>query len=180
MLLHNSVVDKHVTLTQFLPLFYEKADTATMMKHGMNVLRWWKQVYYPVRGPTHRNCSLEHLWRLLGGIWLDQHLHQSRNCFFISVLGYCSIYGNHWFNYCEGTSWTQLSSLCGNNFESTGSMVFRPGPSQLCQVDSNSYLWYGKSSSINTCRILGTWQLGCPENSKSVLSYASRPGARAK
>ena len=37
---HSSVVDTHVTLTQLLPLFYEKAATATMMKHCMNVLRW--------------------------------------------------------------------------------------------------------------------------------------------
>lgn len=30
--------DMQTTLTQLLPLFYEKAASAAMMKHGMNVL----------------------------------------------------------------------------------------------------------------------------------------------
>ena len=35
-----SSADVHTTLTQLLPLFHEKAATAAMIKHGMNVIRW--------------------------------------------------------------------------------------------------------------------------------------------
>ena len=48
---HSSVVDTHVTLTQLLPLFYEKAATAAMMKHGMNMLRQATQFLNPDQTP---------------------------------------------------------------------------------------------------------------------------------
>ncbi len=38
--MQDTSADLHTTLAQLLPLFYEKAATAAMIKHGMNVVCW--------------------------------------------------------------------------------------------------------------------------------------------
>ena len=42
----------HLTLTQLMPLFYEKAATAAMVKHGMTVLRKATQFLNPGQTPV--------------------------------------------------------------------------------------------------------------------------------
>ena len=44
--------DKQAALTQFLPLFYEKAATAAMIKHSMNVNRQATQFLNPGQVPV--------------------------------------------------------------------------------------------------------------------------------
>ena len=43
----NASTELHTTKTQLLPLFYEKAATAAMIKHGMNVVRWSTEFLNP-------------------------------------------------------------------------------------------------------------------------------------
>ena len=50
--MQDSSADQHTTLTQLLPLFHEKAATAAMIKHGMNVIRWSTDFLNPGQIPV--------------------------------------------------------------------------------------------------------------------------------
>ena len=50
--MQNLSADLHTTLTQLLPLFYDKADSAAMIKQGMNVLHWTTDYLNPGQIPV--------------------------------------------------------------------------------------------------------------------------------
>ena len=65
--LQDELADPLTCLTQLLPLFYEKAATAAMIKHGMNVLYWATEFLNPGQTP---------LWHLMRR---SMHLPNSLN-----------------------------------------------------------------------------------------------------
>lgn len=104
--------DIQPALTQLLPLFYEKAASASMIKHGMDVVRRAIQFLNPGQIPAcncvgcmhhssmcngsglkhmvkqsmlsspYRNGDMEHIWRLFGIIRLDYCTDPGRYCIF--------------------------------------------------------------------------------------------------
>ena len=64
----------HLTLTQLMPLFYEKAATVAMVKHGMTVLRKVTQFLNPGQTPvTAFDAPLFALAKLVQWKWPDMH-----------------------------------------------------------------------------------------------------------
>jgi len=55
--------DQCTTLIQLLPLFYKKAATAAMIKHGMNMIRWRTEFINPGQIPVNSiRCHTYLLW----------------------------------------------------------------------------------------------------------------------
>ncbi len=66
--------DVNTTITQLLPLLYEKAASAAMIKHGMNVLQWATEYLNPGQIPVMAfDAPLYALAKLIQWKWPDVH-----------------------------------------------------------------------------------------------------------
>ena len=80
----NGTANTHNTLTQLLPLFYEKAATAAMVKHGMIVLCWDTEFLNPGQMPVMAfDAPLFALAKFVQWKWPDTHGEQK----FIAMFG---------------------------------------------------------------------------------------------
>ena len=116
--MQDTSADLHTALTQFLPLFYEKAATAAMIKHGMNVLRWATDFLNPGQIPVIAfDAPLYALAKFTQWNWPDTHGEDK----FIAIFGGLHIEMAMWTtygNYLEGSGWT--SALTQAGIASTG------------------------------------------------------------
>ncbi len=98
--------DVHSTLTQLLPLFHEKAATAAMIKHGMNVLRWATSFLNPGQIPVIAfDAPLYALAKFTQWNWPETHGEEK----FIAMMGGLHIEMAMWKtygDYLEGSGWT--------------------------------------------------------------------------
>ena len=65
--------DLYTTLTQLLPLFYDKAATAGMIKHGMNVLNWATEFLNPGQIPVMAFDAPLFAAKFIQWKWPDTH-----------------------------------------------------------------------------------------------------------
>ena len=104
--MQGSSADFHTTLTQLLPLFYEKAATAAMIKHGINVLHWATEFLNPGQIPVVAfDAPLYALAKFIQWNWPDTHGEQK----FIAMFGGLHIemaMWNTYGDYLEGSGWT--------------------------------------------------------------------------
>ena len=110
---HSSVVDTHVTLTQLLPIFYEKAATAAMIKHGMNMLRQATQLLNPDQTPIIAlDAPLYALAKFTQWKWPQTHGESQ----FVILSGGLHIemaVWNTYGDYLEGSGWTSVLTQAG-------------------------------------------------------------------
>lgn len=96
--------DLQTSLSQMLPLFYEKAATASMMNHGMNVVRWATEYLNPGQIPVLAvDAPLYALAKFTQWKW--PHTHGA----FIVMMGGLHIEMAIWKtfgDYLEGSGWT--------------------------------------------------------------------------
>ena len=105
--------DSHITLTQMLPLFYEKAATAAMIKHGINVLRWATEFLNPGQIPVMAfDAPLFALAKFIQWNWPDTHGEDK----FIAMFGGLHIEMAMWKtfgDFLEGSGWTNALAQAG-------------------------------------------------------------------
>ena len=105
--------DQHTSLTQLLPLFYEKAATAAMIKHGMNVLRLATEYLNPGQVPVITfDAPLYALAKFIQWNWPDTHGEEK----FIPMFGGLHIEMAMWKtygDYLEGSGWTNALTEAG-------------------------------------------------------------------
>jgi len=111
------IADPHA-LTQLLLLFYEKAATAAMIKHGMKVLCWAADFLNPGQIPVMAfDAPLYALAKYIQWNWPDTHGEGK----FIAMFGGLHIEMAIWTtygNYLEGSGWT--NALMQANIASSG------------------------------------------------------------
>jgi hypothetical protein len=110
--MQDTPADLHTTLTQ-LPLFYEKAATAAMVKHGMNVVRWATDFINPGQIPVVAfDVSLYAIAKFTQWKW--PHMHGEGK--FIAMFGSLHMEMVVWTtcgNYLEGSGWTSALTQAG-------------------------------------------------------------------
>ena len=106
-------VDSDITLTQMLPLFYEKAATAAMIKHGMNVLCTATEFLNPGQIPVMAfDAPLFALAKFTERNWPETHVEDK----FIAMFGGLHIEMAMWKTYggfLEGSDWTNALVQAG-------------------------------------------------------------------
>lgn len=105
--------DLPTTLTQLMPLFYEKAATAAMIKHGMNVVRWATEFLNPGQIPVVAfDAPLYALAKFTQWNWPDTHGEEK----FVAMFGGLHIEMAMWTtfgDYLEGSGWTNVLTQAG-------------------------------------------------------------------
>ena len=105
--------DLHTTLTQLLPLFYEKATTAAMVKHGMNMVRWATDFLNPGQIPVVAfDAPLYAIAKFTQWKWTDTHGEGK----FIAMFGGLHIEMVIWTtygDYLQGSGWTSALTQAG-------------------------------------------------------------------
>ena len=97
--------DSHITLTQMLPLFYEKATTVAMIKHGINALQSATDFLNPGQIPVMAfDVPLFALAKFIQWNWPDTHGEDK----FVAMFGGLHIVMAMWKTYgdfLEGSGW---------------------------------------------------------------------------
>lgn len=105
--------DIHTTLTKLLPLFYEKAATAAMIKHGMNVVRWATNFLNPGQIPLIAlDAPLYALAKFVQWNWPNTHGERT----FVIMFGGLHIEMAMWKtfgDYLDGSGWTDVLTQAG-------------------------------------------------------------------
>jgi hypothetical protein len=105
--------DLQAALTQLLPLFYEKAATAAMIKHGLNVVHWATEFLNPGQIPVLAfDAPLYALAKFTQWNWPDTHGEDK----FVAMFGGLHIEMAIWTtygDYLEGSGWTNVLSEAG-------------------------------------------------------------------
>ena len=111
--IQDTQADLHTALTQLLPLFHEKAATAAMIKHGMNVLRSATDFLNPGQIPLMAfDAPLYALAKFTQWKWPDTHGEDN----FVAMFGGLHIEMAMWTtygDYLEGSGWTNPLSQAG-------------------------------------------------------------------
>ena len=106
-------VDLHSALTQLLPLFYEKAATSAMIKHGLDVVHWAAEFLNPRQMPVIAfDEPLYALAKFTQWNWPDTHGEDK----FIAMFGGLHIEMAMWKtygDYLEGSGWTNALTQAG-------------------------------------------------------------------
>ena len=97
----------HPALTQLLPLFYENAATAAMIKHGMDMLKKATQFLNPGQiSVISLDAPLFALVKLVQWNWPQTHGEKDL-CLVVSILKW--LYGN----YLESSGWVSALAQAG-------------------------------------------------------------------
>ena len=111
--LQDESVDVHSSLTQLLPLFYEKSASAAMIKHGIDVLQWATEYLNPEQLPVMAfDAPLYTLAKFIQWNWPDTHGENK----FIAMFGGLHIEMAMWKtfgDYLEGSGWTNALTQAG-------------------------------------------------------------------
>ena len=103
----------HSSITQLLPLFYEKLASAAMIKHGINVLQWATEYLNPGELSVMAfDAPLYALAKLIQWNWPDTHGENK----FIAMFGGLHIEMAIWRtfgDYLEGSGWTSALTQAG-------------------------------------------------------------------